>query len=275
MDRRLTPFSGRVAHVSLKGLVAADRFTRGRPARVVWPLADLCTAPGGARDRQVLMGASVTVIDRAQGWAFVVAGDDGYCGWLRGAALGVAQAPTHRVTAPASHLYTRPDLKSPEVAAISMGVRLTVEGTEGRFARTAEGLFAPLEHLTPLDAPPADPVALAESLIGTPYLWGGNSRAGIDCSGLVQLCWACAGRAAPGDSDLQARALGAALPPRARLRRGDLVFWKGHVAIVTGPDRIVHANGHSMSVAPEGLAAAIQRIRTEGGGEVTIRRRDS
>ncbi len=273
-DRRLTPANDRVAHISLKGLVEAPRYSRGRPARVAVPVADLCAAPGGARDRQVLMGATLTVLERRQGWAFVVAGDDGYCGYVRTTALAAPQAPTHRVITPGTHLYTRADLKSPDLAAISLGVRLTIEGAEGRFLRTEDGPFVPAGHLAPLEAPPADPVALAESLIGTPYLWGGNSRAGIDCSGLVQLCWHATGRAAPGDSDMQARELGDPLPEDAALRRGDLIFWKGHVAIVTGPDQIVHANGHRMAVTPEGLTAAIARIRAGGEGEVTMRRRD-
>ncbi|MFB2594660.1 C40 family peptidase [Paracoccus sp. p4-l81] len=273
-DRRLTPANDRVAHASLKGLVDAPRYTRGSPARIVLPVVDLCAAPDGARDRQMLMGASVTVLERRQGWAFVVAGDDGYCGYVRSNALGPAQAATHRVIVPASHLYSRADLKSHEVAGVSMGVRLAIDGAEGRFLRSQDGLFIPECHVAPLEAPPADPVALAETLIGTPYLWGGNSRAGIDCSGLVQLCWQVAGRAAPGDSDMQARGLGQPLPDSARLRRGDLVFWRGHVAIVTGPDRIIHANAHRMAVTHEGLADAITRIRAGGEGEVTIRRRD-
>lgn len=273
-DRRLTPANDRVAHASLKGLVEAPRYTRGRPARVAASVVDLCAAPNGARDRQLLMGATVTVLDRHQGWAFVVAGDDGYCGYVRSADLAAPQVPTHRVVTPATHLYTRADLKSPEAAAISLGVRLAITGGEGRFLRTEDGLFVPAGHVAPLDALPGDPVALAESLIGTPYLWGGNSRAGIDCSGLVQLCWQATGRAAPGDSDMQARELGEPLPERAKLKRGDLIFWKGHVAIVTGPDRIVHANGHRMAVTHEGLAEAIARIADSGDGPVIARRRD-
>lgn len=277
-DRRLTPANARIAHSSLRGQLEAPRFTAGTPARVTAPLTDLCAAPDGPRDRQLLMGAPVTVLERRAGWAFVMAGDDGYCGYVATHALGPGPAPTHIVTQRQSHLYRAPDLKSPEIAALSMGARLSLSAMENGFGACAGG-FIPAQHITPIDTPAADPVAIAESLIGTPYLWGGNSAMGIDCSGLVQLSWRMAGRPAAGDSDLQAASLGTPLPDTAPLQRGDLIFWKGHVAILTGPDQIIHANGHTMSVAYEDLSAAIARIRTASGptgsGAPTLRRRDA
>ena len=113
---------------------------------------------------------------------------------------------------------------------------------------------------------------MAESLLHSPYLWGGNSRAGLDCSGLVQLAFAAAGIALPGDSDLQ-QATGQDIPADAALRRGDLIFWKGHVAIIVDDHRLIHANGHSMSVAYEDTKACIARIMAQAGGPVTHRRR--
>lgn len=276
-DRRLTPANGRVAHASLRGLIEAGRFTRGRPARIRPPVTDLLAAPEGARDRQLLMGTPVTVLERRAGWAYVIAGDDGYCGYVATRALAPPQAATHIVTQRSSHLYSAADLKSPDRLAVSMGTRLAITGVERGFALTGEGLAIPAQHIAPLDTALPDPVAVAESLLGTPYLWGGNSAFGLDCSGLVQLCWRMAGRAAPGDSDLQAREMGEVLPDRAKLKRGDLLFWKGHVAIVVDPKRIIHANGHTMSVAYEDTAAAIERIAgasgPTGAGQVTCRRR--
>ena len=272
-DRRLTPANGRVAHVSLKGRVTAERYVTGEPARIVAALADLLARPGGPRDRQLLMGERVTVLDRHEGFAFVQAEKDGYCGYLPEAALGEDRRATHWVAAPATHLYRAPSLKTPEVACLTMGVRLTIVADQPRFMETADGLFVPRPHLRALGDWAADPAAVAESFLGTPYLWGGNSRAGIDCSGLVQAALLACGIPCPGDSDMQERSAGAALPVGTPARRGDLLFWKGHVAMAVSPDRLIHANGFQMAVGHEGTAEAIARIEAQGEGSVTAHRR--
>lgn len=272
-DRRLTPANGRVAHLSLKGRVAAERYVAGEPARIAVALTDLLARPDGPRDRQVLMGERVTVLDRDEGFAFVQADKDGYCGYLPEVALAGDRAATHWVAAPATHLYRAPDLKTPEVALLTMGARLTITAEHPRFLETADGLFAPRPHLRALGDWAAAPVAVAETFLGTPYLWGGNSRAGIDCSGLVQAALLACGIPCPGDSDMQAAAVGAALPEGAPLRGGDLLFWKGHVAMAVSPDRLIHANGFHMAVAHETTAAAIARIAGQGEGAVTAHRR--
>lgn len=263
-DRRLTPFSGRVALDTLRGQIDA-RFTAGEPARICLPVCDLYPEPGALRDRQRLFGAEVVVIDRQGGWAFVQALADGYCGWVVEPALAAPVIVTHVVAAPATHVYREASIKRGEVMRLGLGARLAVTGLEGKFAVTAEG-YIPAQHLRPLDRPETDPVAVAERFLGTPYLWGGNSRDGIDCSGLVQLALALCGRACPGDSDLQAAAFGAALPAGTRPERGDLLFWKGHVAMACDAERLIHANGHTMSVAHEGIAACLARIAAAGEG---------
>ena len=264
-DRRLTPYSGRVA---LAGAGVDAPVVVGEARYVVVPVADLCAAPGGARDRQVLYGATVVQIDQQDDWAFVQALRDGYCGWALAAALGDAMAPTHRVVARASHIYSGPKVQAPEVCPLPFGALLVVQGVENKFARTAQG-FVPEQHIRTMTEVEPDPVTAAARLLGTPYLWGGNSGAGIDCSGLVQESFAACGHICPGDSDLQARhGVGV-----TELRRNDLIFWRGHVALVVGDGTILHANGHSMDVCFEDLHTAIARIRAAGGGEVTARRR--
>ena len=270
MDRRSTPFSGRRALDTLHDLIDAV-FTTGEAAAIHLPLTDLLAAPGGARDRQLVLGDAVVVIDRQADHAFVQSAKDGYCGWIAQSALGPALAPTHCVCARASHLYSGPKLQAPEIAALPFAARLTVTGVQGAFAETPHG-FVPLAHLRALDDHRADPVAVAELFLGAPYLWGGNSAAGLDCSGLVQAALLACGLPCPGDSDQQ-QALGEELRPDVPLARGDLLFWKGHVAFVADGGRILHANGHSMTTAFEPTSDAMARILAQGGGPVIARRR--
>ena len=272
-DRRLTPANARVAHVSLKGRVTADRFVEGEAARIVPPLTDLLAAPGGRRDRQLLMGDAVLVLERQDGFAFVRSDKDGYCGYLDAAVLAPAEAPTHWVAAHATHLYPAPDIKTKETALLSLGARLKITETGERFARTDDGRFVVARHLRPLGDRAQDPAAVAEMFLGTPYLWGGNSRSGIDCSGLAQAALLACGIASPGDSDMQADGVGVDIATTGPFRRNDLLFWKGHVAIALGPERMIHATGHFMSVVVEGITEAIGRIAAQGGGPVIRARR--
>ncbi|MCA3452294.1 MAG: C40 family peptidase [Rhodobacter sp.] len=258
-DRRLTPANARAALASLRGIVDAPRYVVGEAARVAVPLVDLNRAPDGPRDRQLLLGDAVTLIDRHEGWAFLQAAKDGYCGYVPETALGGPRPPTHRVIAPATHVYSAPKVQAPEVAALSFGSLLTVTGMAGPYAETPDG-FVCSQHLRPVSELLDDPLAVAMLFLGTPYLWGGNSRAGIDCSGLVQAALLACGIACPGDSDLQAQSVGRALLPDELPVPGDLIFWQGHVAMVADAGRIIHATAYRMAVIVEDMAAAVARI---------------
>ena len=270
-DRRLMPASDRVAHVSLRGMIEAPAWTEGQPAEVVVPLADLRNSPFGARERQLLLGDAFLVIDRDQGQAFGMALKDGYCGWLPEAALGAPTKVTHFVATLGSHLYPEPTVRAEATGSLTLGSRLRVLGQQGSFAETPHG-FVPVAHLRRLGDWHADPAEVAGLFLGVPYLWGGNSRDGLDCSGLVQATMLACGRACPGDADLQ-ETIGQGLDGSEPLQRGDLVFWRAHVAMMLDAGNMIHANGHHMAVVVEGLRDAAMRIEDAGSGPVTALRR--
>ena len=271
MDRRLTPVNARAALESLRGKVDAPRFVPGEAASVALPLVDLLKAPNGARDRQVIWGDPVTVIDRHEGWAFVQAQKDGFCGYLPDTALTAPIPATHWVATPGTHLYDGPKVQHRELAALTMGARVQVTGMQGNWAETPQG-FVPAMHLKPLGEFHDDPATVAQMFLRTPYLWGGNARAGIDCSGLAQGAFLACGIALPGDSDLQ-EVCGQAIAEDAPLQRNDLLFWKGHVAIALSPARMIHATATYMAVVEEDIDTAIARILAAESAPVTHRRR--
>ena len=271
-DRRLTPANGRVAPLSLQGQVQADHFTAGHPRRIIQAVVDLTRAPGGPRDRQLLFGAGVTVYEDRDGSSFVQAEADGYVGYVPTASLGPPQTATHHVATPATHLYAAEDIKSPDLLALSFGSRITVTAERRKFWETPDG-YIPKTHLWPLTKPFTDPVTVAQMHFGVPYLWGGNSIRGIDCSGLIQAALLACGLPCPGDSDMQRVALGHDIGPDTPPERGDLYFWKGHVGISVDPDTLIHANAHHMAVAYESLRHAIIRIEAQGDGPIIARKR--
>lgn len=281
-DRRLNAYRPDLADAALRGRVEAERYVAGRPAAIVVPVADLRArpSPDAGLDTQLLHGEEVLVFEEREGWAWVQAVRDGYVGHVADTALGQPGiAATHVVAVPRSFVYPGPDLKLPATGAHSLGARIAVSGEEERrgtrYALLPTGHAMIAAHLTPVGRKEPDHATVAESLLNTPYLWGGSSGFGIDCSGLVQLSLRMAGTAVQRDTDMQAETAGEPLDPGpdlSRLRRGDLVFWQGHVAILCGRETIVHASGHAMLVVREPLAEAVRRIAHLYGAPTGFRR---
>jgi cell wall-associated NlpC family hydrolase len=275
LDPRINPFRPEIAAKYLQGQVEAKRFVEGTRHQVIEPVTALRRAPShDARlDSEALLGERVMVYETTEeGWAWGQLETDGYVGWLSANSLGPSgPAPTHKVVALRAFAFPGPDIKLPPIAALPLGARLTIARQDERFAVTAFGWHVPTVHLVPIKARQSDFVAVSEQFLGTPYLWGGKTSLGLDCSGLVQVSLQAAGLACPRDSDMQELTLGK-LSSLTSLRRGDLLFWKGHVAIARDPETLIHANAHHMMVAIEPPADAIARIKATGSEITAVKR---
>ena len=275
LDPRITPARADLAAAHLEGKVTAARFVEGQEREVIDAQAPVRRAPRPDAEQmtEALMGERVTIYEfDDEGWAWGQLESDGYVGYLPASALIAPRAaPTHKVTALRTLAFPGPSIKLPPVAAPPLGARLSVLRDQDRFAVATVG-YVPSGHLAPLERTEKDFVAVAERFVGTPYLWGGKTSLGVDCSGLVQVALGACGIACPRDTDMQEKALGALVTSLSTLERGDLVFWKGHVAIVRDEQTFLHANAFHMSVTVEPIAQALARIRAAGSDVTSVRR---
>jgi hypothetical protein len=274
-DPRITPARPDLAARHLEGKVSAARFVEGEAREVIETQAPVREAPSPDAPlmTEALLGERVTVYEfNDEGWAWGQLADDGYVGWLpANALLALRGTPTHKVTALRTLAFPGPSIKLPPVVMPPLGAKLTVAREQDRFAVSPLG-FLPAPHIAPLSAYERDFVGVAERFLGAPYLWGGKTNYGLDCSGLVQVSLAACGIACPRDSDMQEQALGGPVADLSSLRRGDLIFWKGHVAIVRDERTLVHANAYHMAVAIEPIAEAIARIMAAGSEVTSVKR---
>ncbi len=267
-DRRRYPANERVA---LKGFVDSGQKEVLRfPMQISKPVASLLDKPSGQRDRQLLMGDDFDVLEFSDGWAFGVSVKDDYVGYINQEHLSAPQSLTHVVSARATHVYSQESFKSAELYSLSFGSKLCVMRECQKYYELETGGFVPKKHLRPVEKKFNDPVTIAQLFFGTPYLWGGNSSFGIDCSGLVQAGMLACGIPFPADSDMQ---LECGHAVKGGYQRGDMLFWKGHIAICVDENVMIHANAHHMAVVYEPIEKALLRIKAQGDGDLLTHRR--
>jgi cell wall-associated NlpC family hydrolase len=273
-DPRRHAYRGDLASEALRGQVDAPRYIQGGLRQVTTPVLPLRREPrfDSTLDTEALLGESVTVYDESEGWAWVQIVRDSYVGYMPSEGLGRRIVPpTHRIAALRTYIFPQPDSKYPPLALLSLNALISASGMDGKFLALASGGFIYAPHVVPVGETAADFVAVAEAFLGTPYLWGGRTSVGLDCSGLVQLAAEAAGIVVPRDADMQAAEIGERVES-PRLRRGDLVFWEGHVGIMTSGKDFLHANAHHMAVELEPFAQAKERIKAAGYDMLCVRR---
>ncbi len=263
-DPRRNAYNPDVADAALEGQVEARRFAVPAPHRLVEGVSEMMRAepsPSAICVSELLPGQRFDVVDDSDGWAFGFSFEDHYVGYVRSEYLR-SDAPirTHRITAPLALCFQRPDIKADVATTLPLNAEIAAEAFDETFLRHRNGTFVHRRHAGPIDAFAADHVSIAEFFLGTPYKWGGRSRAGIDCSGLVQTALAACGVPAPRDSDMQAAELGTETSP-SELRRGDLVFFPGHVGIMASGAELLHANAYWMTTLVEPLADVAERVQ--------------
>lgn len=278
LDARVNAYRGDLAAESLRGQIDVPNFAKGETRQIVADAAPLRRAPrfDAPLETQVLHGECVTVYDENEGWAWAQAKGDSYVGYVPSDALGgEVTTHTHRVSALSTHIYPAPDIKVPPLDQYSMNALVSVREEMGRFVRLDNDRFAIASHLVPIAEFSDDFAGVAKDFLGTPYLWGGRTSNGVDCSALIQLSLQACGKMCPRDSDMQETTLGTALPDphdQSAFERGDLIFWKGHMGVMLDETRLVHANAHHMATAIEPVSEAIARIAASEGEVTSVRR---
>ena len=272
MDPRLTPANEIVACSTLKGKINHSNFVEAKNYQVNVPFVDLLGSPDGKRNRQLIYGSKVKFFSAAKGWAFIQNTYDNYVGYVPESTIASETQKTHIVTAPLAHVFMEPNIKSKNIEILPLAARVSGEVIENGFLEIELGWISvsQLKRKTELSE---DPVEISKLLQNAPYLWGGNTTLGIDCSGLIQISLLLCGIDCPGDSDQQMNTLGQNIDIGSPRKKGDILFWQGHVAWALNESQILHANAYHMATVIEEANEAIERIKKQDNNSVIAHKR--
>ena len=272
MDPRVTPANETVACSTLKGKIKHANFVEAKNYQVNVPFVDLLGSPDGKRNRQLIYGSKVKYFGAAKGWAFIQNTYDNYVGYVPESTIASETQKTHIVTAPLAHVFMEPNIKSKNIEILPLAARVSGEMIGNGFLETELGWISvsQLKRKTELSK---DPVEVSKLLQNAPYLWGGNTTLGIDCSGLIQISLLLCGIDCPGDSDQQMNTLGQNIDIGSPRKKGDIIFWKGHVAWALNERQILHANAYHMATVIEEANEAIERIKKQDNNSVIAHKR--
>ena len=272
MDPRITPANEFVACSTLKGKIKHKNFVEGKNYQIAVPFVDLLGMTNGKRSRQLIYGSKVKYFGNTNGWAFIQNTYDNYVGYVPQKKIVLATEDTHIVTAPITHVFQEPDIKSKNIEILPLGAKVFGQSITNDFLKTELGWIS-ISHLKRKTELPKDPVEVSKWLQHVPYLWGGNTYLGIDCSGLVQISLMLCGLDCPGDSDQQMNTLGQNIDIGSPRKRGDILFWEGHVAWALNESQILHANAYHMATVIEETDEAIERIKKQDNNSLIAHKR--
>ena len=272
MDPRLTPANGIVACSTLKGKINHSNFVEAKNYQVNVPFVDLLGSPDGKRNRQLIYGSKVKYFSAAKGWAFIQNTYDNYVGYVPESTIALETQKTHIVTVPLAHVFLEPNIKSKNIEMLPLAAKVSGQIVENDFLETELGWIS-VSQLKREKELLKDPVEISKLFQYAPYLWGGNTYLGIDCSGLIQVSLLLCGVDCPGDSDQQMNTLGHNLDIGSPRKKGDILFWKGHVAWALNEKQILHANAYHMATVIEEANEAIERIKKQDDNSVIAHKR--
>ena len=272
MDPRLTPANEIVACSTLKGKIKHTNFVEGKNYQINVPFVDLLGAPDGKRNRQLIYGSKVKYFGETDGWAFIQNIYDSYVGYVPKNTIVSEKEKTHIVIVPLAYVFLEPNIKSRNIEMLPLAAKVSGEIVKNGFLETELGWMSvsQLKQKTELSK---DPVEVSKLFQHAPYLWGGNTSLGIDCSGLIQVSLLLCGVDCPGDSDQQMNTLGHNLDIGSPRKKGDILFWKGHVAWALNEKQILHANAYHMATVIEEANEAIERIEKQDNNSVIAHKR--